>query len=120
MIANIRAVKLLRLIDELNKLDQEYLADPDYKKFAQGFLGKASYSFDDDLLPIYEKMLEREKDVATLTEQEANAYAELQSKKRAAQATIEAYQNKNEKKRRIDRIKRQAKGGYRRIARASF
>ena len=84
----------------LNKLDQEYLADPDLKKFAQAILGKdkSSYSFDEDLLPLYEKILEREKDIAALTEQEANASAELENRKRAAQLTIESYQVKKEKK----------------------
>lgn len=85
-------------IDEINKLDQEYLADPDLKKYAQSYLGKSIYSFDEDLLNIHEKLLEREKDIAALTEQEANAYAELQNKKRAAQATIDAYQSKKEKR----------------------
>ena len=91
---------MISLIDELNKLDQEYLADPDFKKFAQALLGKdkVSYSFDEDLLPLHEKILEREKDIAALAEQEANANAELENRKRAAQASIEAYQSKKEKK----------------------
>ena len=77
--------QVIALIDELNKLDQEYLSDPDLKKFAQPYTGKETYSFDEDLLSIYEKILEREKDVAALTEQESNASAELQNKKRVAQ-----------------------------------
>ena len=50
-------------IDELNKLDQDYFADPDQKKFAQALLGKdkSSYSFDEDLLPLDEKILEEKK-----------------------------------------------------------
>ena len=83
--------QVIAFIDELNKLDQEYLADPDLKKFAQTYLGKSSYSFDDDLLSVYEKILEVEKEVATLTEQEANAYAELQNRKRAAQILIDSH-----------------------------
>jgi small-conductance mechanosensitive channel len=92
--------QLIQLIDEQNKLDQEYLADPDQKKFAQSLLGKdkSSYSFDEDLLPLYEKIVEREKDIVALTEQESNASAELENRKRAAQATIEAYQSKKDKK----------------------
>ena len=92
--------QLIQLIDEQNKLDQEYLADPDQKKFAQALLGKDkfSYSFDEDLLPLYEKIVEREKDIVALTEQESNASAELDNRKRAAQATIEAYQSKKDKK----------------------
>ena len=89
---------VITYIDELNKLDQEYLTDPDLKKFAQSYLGKSTYSFDEDLLNIHEKMLEREKDSAALVEQEANAYAELQNRKRAAQATIENHQARKEKK----------------------
>ena len=92
--------QVISLIDELNKLDQEYLADPDLKKFAQSLLGKdkVSYSFDEDLLPLHEKILEREKDIAALAEQEANANTELENRKHAAQASIEAYQSKKEKK----------------------
>ena len=68
MILKMHAAMLLRYIDELNKLDQEYLTDPDLKKFAQSYLGKDKlYSFDEDLLHIHEKMLEREKDIAALT-----------------------------------------------------
>lgn len=88
---------VIAYIDELIKLYQEYLADPDLKKFAQSYLGKSTYSFD-DLLNIHEKMLEQEKDIAALVEQEANAYAELQNRKRAAQAIIENYQARKEKR----------------------
>ena len=49
------------------------------------------------------KFLSVKKILRRLTEQEANAYAELENRKRAAQATIEAYQNKKRKKRRVDR-----------------
>ena len=89
---------VISLIDEINKLDQEYLEDPELKKFAQSFLNKSTYSFDEDLLLIHEKMLERAKDVTLLTEQESNAHLELQNRKRASQALIEAYQNQKEKK----------------------
>ncbi len=88
--------QIIAHIDELNKLDEAYLADPDFKKFAQPYLGKASYSFD-DLLAVHEKLLEREKDITALSEQEANAYAELQNRKRAAQVTAETYQKQKEK-----------------------
>lgn len=92
--------QVISLIDELNKLDQDYLADPEQKKRAQWYLGKdkSSYSFDEDLLPLYEKILESEKEITALTEQEANASAELENRKRAAQSTLEAYQARKEKK----------------------
>ncbi len=91
--------QIMALLDEKIKLDQEYLADPDQKKFAQSFLGKDdSYSFDTSLLPAYEKSVELEKEIASLTEQEANASAELDNRKRAAQATIEMYQSRKDKK----------------------
>ncbi len=86
--------QIISLIDELNKLDEAYLADPELKKFAQNYLGKSSYSFDEDLLRIYEKIFEHEKEVAALTEQEANAAIELQNRKRTAQNYIESYQSK--------------------------
>jgi len=90
--------KVIGNIDKLNKQDQEYLADPKFIKLGQTFLGKSSYSFDEDLLPIYEKIREREKDIAALNEQETNALSELQTRKRAAQATIDAFQASKEKK----------------------
>lgn len=90
----------IALLKELNRLDEEFLADPDMKRFAQGFLGKdkSSYSFDDDLLTLHEMMSEREKDIATYTEQETNAANELENRKRAAQEHAEAYQAQKNKK----------------------
>lgn len=92
--------EVIRIMGDIDKLDQAYLADPDQKNLAQSFLGKdkTAYSFDEDLLPLYEKILEREKEITTLTEQEANASAELDNRKRAAQLTIESYQSKKDKK----------------------
>ena len=46
---------------------------------------------------IHEMILEREKDIMVLAEQEANADAELENRKRAAQANVENYQTKKEK-----------------------
>src|ERR1700733_1733920 len=90
----------IALLKKLNRLDEEFLADPDMKRFAQGFLGKdrSSYSFDDDLLTLHEMMSEREKDIATYTEQETNAANELENRKRAAQEHAEAYQAQKNKK----------------------
>ena len=85
----------LSSIDEQNELDRKYLDDPDNKMFAQSYLNKHSYSFD-DLLLAYDDMVARERDVSTLSEQEANAAAELQNRKRAAQATLDHYQKKEE------------------------
>lgn len=90
----------IMLKDELNKLDEAYIADPEMKKFTQSFLGKdkSTYSFDDDLLTIHEMILEREKDITLLGEQENNASAELENRRRAANASLEAQQAKKEKK----------------------
>ena len=92
--------EVIRIMSEIDKLDQEYLADPDQRKFAQAILGKdkSSYSFDDDLLPLYEKILEREKEIAQFAAQETNANEEIENRKRAAQLTIESYQTKKDKK----------------------
>ena len=90
--------QIITFMDELNKLDENYLADADLKKFAQRYLNKSSYTFDEDLLPVYEKVLEREQEITALTEQEANANAELQNRKRASQTFIENYQTQKEKK----------------------
>jgi small-conductance mechanosensitive channel len=92
--------EVIRLMGEIDKLDQEFLADPDQKKLAQVILGKdkSAYSFDEDLLPLYEKILEREKEIASFAAQESNANEEIENRKRAAQLTIESYQAKKEKK----------------------
>ncbi len=70
----------------LKNLTKSYLEDPDTKKYTATLLGKdkSSYSFDEDLLPLHEKILERERDIAQLNEQEANAATELENRKRAA------------------------------------
>lgn len=85
----------LASIDEQNELDKRYLDDPDNKNFAQSYLNKSSYSFD-DMLSAYDDMIARERDITTLSEQETNAAAELQNRKRAAQATLDNYQNRKE------------------------
>lgn len=92
--------QVIALIDEHIKLIQEYLADPDLKKFVKERIGvdKSTYSFDDDLLNIHEMLLSREKDISILTEQEGNATVELENRKRACQASTEACNNKKEKK----------------------
>lgn len=86
-------------MEELKKLDEEYVKDPDSKAYAQTLLGKdkSSYSFDEDLLPLHEKILEREKDIVALTEQEVNAATELENRKRTAQATVESIVTKKDK-----------------------
>ncbi|GMU19062.1 MAG: hypothetical protein AMXMBFR12_02540 [Candidatus Babeliales bacterium] len=91
--------QVISSMDEVKKLDEEYVKDPESKQRMQALLGKdkTSYSFDDDLLPLYEKILEREKDIVSLAEQEANAAIELENRKRAAQATIENYAINKEK-----------------------
>lgn len=85
----------LASMDEINEADRKFLEDPTYKNFAQSYLNKNSYSFD-DMLSAYDDSIARERDIATLTEQEANASAELQNRKRAAQTTLENYQNKKD------------------------
>lgn len=85
----------LASMDEINEADRKFLEDPAYKNFAQAYLNKNSYSFD-DMLSAYDDSIARERDIATLTEQEANASAELQNRKRAAQITLDNYQNKKD------------------------
>ncbi len=85
----------LASMDEINEADRKFLEDPTYKNFAQSYLNKNSYSFD-DMLSAYDDSIARERDITTLTEQEANASAELQNRKRAAQTTLDNYQNKKD------------------------
>lgn len=85
----------LASMDEINEADRKFLEDPAYKNFAQSYLNKNSYSFD-DMLSAYDDSIARERDIATLTEQETNASAELQNRKRAAQITLDNYQNKKD------------------------
>lgn len=85
----------LASMDEINEADRKFLEDPAYKNFAQSYLNKNSYSFD-DMLAAYDDSIARERDITALTEQETNASAELQNRKRAAQTTLENYQNKKD------------------------
>ena len=90
--------ELRAFIEEDIKVTQEYVTDPDLNQFIQE-LGqdKEQYSFDEDLLNTHEKILEQEKIVFCLAQQEANALMELENRKQAAAATIEAYRAKKEK-----------------------
>ena len=83
------------LLDEQIKLRQEYLADPDLKKFYTSLnADKSEFSFDEDLLKKYEMIMEQEKHLQLLAEQESHALAELENRKRAMGTAIDAVQKK--------------------------
>lgn len=83
------------IIDEHIKLLKEYVADPNQKAFEQGLIEKKkAYSFDKELLDLYESMVNKERELAQLVEQEANANAELENRKRAIGVTTDEVKKK--------------------------
>ncbi|BDC34152.1 hypothetical protein Noda2021_01100 [Candidatus Dependentiae bacterium Noda2021] len=83
------------IIDEHIKLLKEYVADPELKAFERGLIEKKkAYSFDKELLDMYELTLNKERELAQLIEQEANANAELENRKRAIGAANDEVKKK--------------------------
>lgn len=83
------------IIDEHIKLLKDYVADPEQRAFEQSLIEKKkAYSFDEELLDLYELMVNKERELSQLVEQEANANAELENRKRAIGATNDEVKKK--------------------------
>lgn len=87
--------QIQNIIDEHIKLLKDYVADPEQKAFEQSLIEKKkAYSFDKELLDLYELMVNKERELGQLVEQEANANAELENRKRAIDATNDEVKKK--------------------------
>ncbi len=89
--------QIIELINEQIKLLKAYLDDPDFKEFQKQhkFKNTLYYSFD-DLQYLTQAILEQEKRVDQLKDQEKNANTELDHRKEAAAAAQESYKKRKE------------------------
>jgi small-conductance mechanosensitive channel len=86
----------ITLLDQQIKEHQDYFEDPDAQKFKQSRIGnKQIYSFD-DLQNVYQAILDKEKQLEQLLDQEKNSTTELENKKRAETATLHDFKKKKE------------------------
>lgn len=89
--------RTLLLSDELIRTLTDYLQDPDFNAFKKEYrLGERLFYSFDDLQRLYNLILDQEKRVSTLTDEEKHGVSELDTRKRAAGGTKEAYQAKKE------------------------
>ncbi len=90
--------QLLSIIDETIKLTEEQRNDPEFKEYIKKRkipADKLIYSFE-DVRVIYDAILDQEKRVDQLGEEEKNVSAELENRKRTLAATIESVKKKKE------------------------
>ncbi len=87
--------RLISLFDESMKSLREFLDDPDFTAFKkeQRLGERLFYSFE-DVQRLYNLILDQEKKVDLLGEQEKHALTEFDNRKRMASATKEAYREK--------------------------
>ena len=89
---------LITSLDQLIKQISDYLNDPEFEAFKKQIVqGKEKNPSFDDLQEVHQKILELDKKLNSLNEQEKNANTELENRKRSAAATIEEFEKrKNE------------------------
>ncbi len=89
--------QFILLLDQHSAFLQEYLKDPNLKEYVKELkiAHKDAYTFE-DLHALNENIVAKEKTIAQIIEQEKNADAELDNRKRTAQATTEAFKKKKE------------------------
>lgn len=87
--------RLVQMLDEFIKDLQDFIKDPDFSLFKKEHRlnERLFYSFD-NLQQLYNHILDQEKRVSLLTDQEKNAISELDNRKRAQNAAKDAYQAK--------------------------
>lgn len=90
--------RFIRLLDELVVSLKKFLNDPDFTHFKRerNLSERLFYSLD-DVQRIYNMVIDTEKEVTVLYEQERYARAELDSRKRITLSTKELYQEKRER-----------------------
>ncbi len=87
--------RLVQIIDEFIRDLQEFIKDPDFSAFKKEHRlnERLFYSFD-NLQQLYNLILDQEKRVTLLTDQEKNSISELDNRKRAQSASKDTYQAK--------------------------
>lgn len=87
--------RLVQILDENIRDLQDFIKDPDFSAFKKEHRlnERLFYSFD-NLQQLYNHILDQEKRVSLLTDQEKNTIAELDNRKRAQESTKEAYKSK--------------------------
>ena len=90
-------------IEQHIKQLSDYLGDLDLKKFKESrFESKQIYSFE-DLQDLYQIILDQEKEVDHLIEQEKNAATELENRRRAATVTLSEFKKKKEDREKVQK-----------------
>lgn len=86
-------------LNQLIKNITDYLSDPAFATYRKKVISaKEKNPTFDNLQEIYQLILEMEKRVDNLTDQERNATTELENRKRSAEATIENFEKKKKSK----------------------
>jgi small-conductance mechanosensitive channel len=89
--------RTLLLFDELIRTSTQYLEDPDFNAFRKEYrLGERLFYSFDDLQRLYNLILDQEKKVGTISDEEKHSISDMEARKRAAGATKEGYQAKKE------------------------
>ncbi len=86
--------RLVQMLDEFIRDSQEFIKDPDFAAFRKEHGNERLFYSFDNLQQLYNHILDQEKKVSLLTEQEKNAIAELDNRKRAQSATKDTYKAK--------------------------
>ncbi len=84
------------LVDQIIKLLTTYLSDPENKKLIEQFHDKKK-TFE-ELQVVYQKVIEEDKSLESLTDQEKNAMSEVENRKRASIADETLHQEQKEKR----------------------
>lgn len=94
LLKELQSEQHLNILEQIIKQINDYLADPEFAKFKQNITeGKKGSSFD-DLQDIHQRILELDKRIESLNEQERNANTELENRRRSALANVMAYEKK--------------------------
>lgn len=89
--------RTLLLLDESARTLTEYLQDPDFNSFKKEYrLGERLFYSFDDLQRLYNLILDQEKKVSVLSDEEKHSIADMEARKRTAAGTKEVYQAKKE------------------------
>lgn len=101
--------QMIASVDQLIKLTSEYLQDYEFNAYKKELLaGIEKNPTFDDLQEIHQLILELDKRMDNLNEQERNAQTELENRKRSAQATVETFDLR--KKEQDNALKQKARG----------
>ena len=89
--------RTLSMFDEFIRSLKEFLSDPDYNSFKKEYrLGERLFYSFEDLQRLYNLILDQEKKVTVLSDEEKHSYAERDTRKRAAATVKESYNAKKE------------------------